>query len=237
MKTLQITLILLIFAIGGFGQTTPERRVIEVSGSAETLVTPDTFTFKITIAERMDRKDKITIEQQETALRAELAKIGIDSAKDLSVYDLSSNYIPQKNVRDVLGRKDYRLKIRDIGKIMPLVELTDRLNISRLELLNTEHSEIERIRRETKIEAMKAAKDKADYLLEAIGSKTGKPIFIKEIEQRGNITGNITLDGVSSNTMSNYVSTRPRTDTEPEADLSFAQIRIRFVIDAKFEIE
>lgn len=235
---LVFTIVLTIGVFGVFGQTNgqAERRVIEVSGSAEQWITPDTFTFKITVIERMDKKEKITIEQQETLLRSELSKIGIDAAKALTVYDINSVYFPQKKVRDVLSRKDYRLKLTDISKIGPLVELIDRLNVGRLSLEDTEHSEMERLRRETKIQAMKAAKEKAEYLLTAIGERPGKAVYVKEVEQRG-VTGTLTLDGVSSNSMSSNFSVGRGVTSEPDPDLSFAQIKIRFVIDAKFEIE
>lgn len=209
--------------------------MIEVSGSAEQMVTPNEFTFKITILERLDKKDKITIEQQEASLRTELSKIGIDPVEELSVYDLSSNYIPRKKVREVLGTKDYRLKIIDISKIAPLTELVDRLNISKLDLIDTEHSEMTRLRRETKMEAMKAAKEKATYLLGAIGERIGKPIYIKEVEE----TSRFQLEGTSSNS-NNFTSNGRRTtdsSTDSDSDLSFTQIKIRFVIEAKFEIE
>lgn len=219
-----------------FAQPVAEPRVIEVSGSAERLITPDEFTFKITIAERLDKKDKITIEQQETSLRTGLQKIGIDAVKDLTVFDVSSTYIPRKKVRDVLGTKDYRLKVRDINKIAPLVELVDRINISKLDLINTEHSEITRFRREVKMDAIKAAKEKADYLLGAIGVRAGKPVYVKEVEEA---TG-YTISGLNSNSNSIYsnnvrVSTRDSDDDDDA--LSFAPIRLRFVIQAKFEIE
>lgn len=115
---LVFTIVLTIGVFGVFGQTNglAERRVIEVSGSAEQWITPDTFTFKITVIERMDKRDKITIEQQESLLRSELSKIGIDAAKALTVYDINSVYFPQKKVRDVLSRKDYRLKLNDIQR-------------------------------------------------------------------------------------------------------------------------
>ena len=209
--------------------------MIEVSGSAEQMVTPNEFTFKITILERLDKKDKITIEQQEASLRTELSKIGIDPVEELSVYDLSSNYIPRKKVREVLGTKDYRLKIIDISRIAPLTELVDRLNISKLDLIDTEHSEMTRLRRETKMEAMKAAKEKATYLLGAIGERIGKPIYIKEVEE----TSRFQLEATSSNS-NNFTSNGRRTtdsSTDSDSDLSFTQIKIRFVIEAKFEIE
>ena len=80
----------------------PERRVIEVSASAERWVTPDEFTFKITLLERMQNKQKITIEEQETALRNELTALGVDVAKDLTIYDITSTYFRQKKITFVL---------------------------------------------------------------------------------------------------------------------------------------
>lgn len=214
-------------------QAQPERRVIEVSGSAERWVTPDEFTFKITINERMDKKEKITIEQQEDALRRELSAIGVDVAKDLSVYDISSTYFRQRKVRDVLGTKDYRLKLRDLKKIAQLQDLADRINLGKLELIESEHSEITRLRRETKMDAMRAAKDKADYLLNSIGQRAGKPVFIKEEDE----TQRDLSSNRSSNTFSANISRRGLASVDDGEELSFSDIRLRFVIVAKFEIE
>jgi uncharacterized protein YggE len=222
------------FALSIGAQTMhPEPRVIEVSASAERWITPDEFTFKITLFERIENKQKITIEQQETALRNELAALGVDVAKDLSVFDISSTYFRQKKVRDVLSSKDYRLKIRELNKIAKLQEIADRLNISKLDLIESEHSEITRLRRETKMDAMKAAKEKADYLLASIGQRAGKPVYIREEpdeapkNQYANYGVNVT---------SNTVGRDRLVDTADDA-LSFSQIRLRYVIVAKFEIE
>lgn len=213
----------------------PEPRVIEVSASAERWITPDEFTFKITLTERIEKKEKITIEQQETALRAELTTLGVDVAKDLSIFDISSAYIRRKKVRDVLGSKDYRLKLRDLKKIARLQEIADRLNIAKLDLIESEHSQITQLRRETKMDAMKAARDKADYLLGSIGQRAGKPVYIKEepdeVPRPALYARNIT-----SNTYAN-VSSGVVDTSDDEDSLSFSQIRLRYVIVAKFEIE
>ena len=212
----------------------PEPRVIEVSASAERWVTPDEFTFKITLLERIENKQKITIEQQETALRNELATIGVDVGKDLSVFDISSAYFRQKKVRDVLSSKDYRLKLRDLNKIARLQEMADRLNISRLELIDSAHSEITRLRRETKMDAMKAAKDKADYLLGSIGQQTGKPVYIKEEPDE---TPGSQYSNFSTNVTSNTIGRGSGNPDPGDDSLSFSQIRLRYVIVAKFEIQ
>ena len=237
MKKYLAVFAVLVAVSGVFAQTQPvsERRVIEVSGSAEQWITPDTFTFKITVIERMEKKEKVTIEQQEALLRSELSKIGIDPAKSLSVYDINSTYFPYKKVRDVLSRKDYRLKLTNIKHISPLVDLIDRLNIGRLSLEDTEHSEITRFREETKIEAIKAAKHKAAYLLSAIGERPGKAVYVKEIPEEAQ---RVTISGVNSNTFAYSNTVRSSTsDDSGDVDLSFSQIRLRYVIGAKFEIE
>ena len=232
MKTLITALgVLCVLTLNHAAQTVqPERRMIEVSASAERWITPDEFTFKITLNERIEKKEKITIEQQETALRTELATLGVDVSKDLSIYDISSTYFRQKKVKDVLGTKDYRLKLRDLNKIARLQDLADRLNIARLDLIDAEHSQITQLRRETKMDAMKAARDKADYLLGSIGQRAGKPVFIKEEPDEAprnqyayaaNVTSNVTTES----------------SDKSDDSLSFSQIRLRYVITAKFEIE
>src|SRR6185369_4835502 len=115
MKTVTIALLFIsALTVTFYAQEKTDRRIIEVSGSAERLITPDEFTFKITLNERIENKQKITIEQQEASLRDELSKLGIDVAKDLTIFDISSTYLRQKKVKDVLGTKDYRLKLRDL---------------------------------------------------------------------------------------------------------------------------
>jgi uncharacterized protein YggE len=237
MKTLFAVLgLTCVFSAGLLAQTqsVSDRRMIEVTGSAERWITPDEFTFKITLLERIEKdKQKITIEMQETLLRNELAALGVDVAKDLSVFDISSTYFRQKKVRDVLGTKDYRLKLRDLDKIARLQEIADRLNVSRLDLIDTDHSELTRLRRETKIDAIRAAKEKADYLLGSIGQRAGKPILIREEDEDSNSSAN---SNISSNRQSNAISYGVIGPSAADT-LAFSQIRLRFEITARFEIE
>lgn len=233
-RLLLFSAFLCLFSAAAMSQDKPERRVIEVSGSAERLVTPDTFTFKITLAERIDNKQKITIETQEAQLRTELEAIGVNAAKDLTVFDIAATYIRQKKVRDTLAVKDYRLKLRDINKIAGLQDLADRLNVSKLDLIDTEHSQMAEIRREVKIDAIRAAKIKAEYLLGAIGERAGKPVWVKEVEDE------IQLRPVSSNFgTSNIVriSASVLSNAPEPSELNFTPFKVRYVIQAKFEIE
>lgn len=236
MKKIIIALVLTLALTSSFyAQEKTDRRMIEVTGSAERLITPDEFTFKITLNERIENKQKITIEQQEAALRDELSRLGVDVAKDLTIFDISSTYFRQKKVKDVLGTKDYRLKLRDLKKIAQLQDIADRLNVGKLDLIDTESSEITRHRRETKIEAIKAAKAKAEYLLEAVGEHIGKAVYIQEIAEETPRTG--VYANYSANVVANTTRTVGGLYDSGNDQLSFAQIKLRYVIVARFEIE
>jgi uncharacterized protein len=216
-------------------QTNTEKRIIEVTGSAETLIMPNEFTFKITLVERIEKKDKLTIESQEENLKAELVKLGVDVQKDLTIFDLNSVYISRKKTKDTLGSKDFRLKIKDLAKIERLQEIADRLNIANLDLIESTHSDLTTFRKETKMEAIRAAKAKAEYLLGAIGEKVGKPVFVKEIEEESpsyrlsNINSNSTMNNIRVNTDSN--------DSQNSTTLSFSKIKLRYEVLTRFEIE
>jgi len=223
-------IILCTALIGGltltlFGQTIVDAiRGIEVTGSAEKMVVPDQLTFRITLAERTGTRGKITIEQQESQLRTELEKIGVDVEKDLSIYDISSQYIRRR--KDVLGRQDYRLMIRDLDKVAKLQEIADRINVDGLDLVLAENSHIAEIRRDLRIEAIRAAKTKAEYLLAAIGSRVGDAVYVKEVEEE-NRPVYYNYYAAANATAANTSAVQP---------LSFAPQKVHATILARFEI-
>jgi len=222
-------------ATGTFAQATTEKRMIEVTGSAETLITPNEFTFKITLVERVENKQKLTIEMQEEKLKQELTNLGVDVAKDLTIFDLNSFYIARKKTKDTLGSKDYRLKLKDLAKIERLQEIADRLNIATLDLVESTHSELTAFRKETKMEAIKAARAKAEYMLGAINERIGKAVFIQEIPDE-NAPRPISY-GVVNSYNSNSSSNNITIDTQVSTTLTFSKIKLRYAVLARFEIQ
>ncbi len=112
--------ILCIFAVIAltnlsFGQNKNflDQPYVEVSGSADTLVTPNQIFIRINISEK-DSRDKVSIEQSEAQMVTALRSLGIDIEKDLTTEDISSNF---KNYflrgQEVLKSKQYMLKVRN----------------------------------------------------------------------------------------------------------------------------
>ncbi len=210
-------------------QNKPPQRVIEVQGSTEKLVEPNEFTFRVILLERYEKKEKITLEDQEKRLREELTKAGIDAQKSLTVFDLTSSYRQQRRQKDELASRDYRLELKDASKMDKLQGIADELQVSRLDLIQSTRSDMAELRKEVKIEAVKAAQAKASYLLAAIGDKLGKTVYIQELPEEDVLS--------MSRSNVNSLSRDMETTLGAAPGLSFSQIKLRYVVLARFEIE
>ena len=239
MKITKPILLIVIFILALLStapaQTKTEKRSIEVTGSAEMFIMPNEFTFKIVLTERIENKQKLTIETQEANLKSELTKLGVDVQKDLTIYDLTSVYIARKRTRDTLGSKVYSLKLRDLQKIEALQDIADRLNIAGLDLVESTHSDLTTFRRETKIEAVKAAKAKAQYMLGAIGETIGAALFIQEIPEEDSDNRYTSNYRSNSNISSGIINSQSIQDSQ--SALSFSKIKIRYAVLARFELQ
>jgi uncharacterized protein len=153
---------------------------IEVTGTAEMEIVPDEIYLKITISES-DNKGKQSLEELEKQMFGELEKIGADVSKDLSILDFTSNF---KNyfLRDnkIFTKKTYQLVVHDGKTAGKVFQGLESIGISNISVEKVDHSKLEEFKKEVKINAVKAAKEKATYMSEAIGRTTGKALFIQE---------------------------------------------------------
>ncbi|MFN5841667.1 MAG: hypothetical protein ACK45G_00405, partial [Bacteroidota bacterium] len=83
------------------------------------------------------------------------------------------------------------------------------------------------------IKAIQSAKDKADYLLQAIGEKTGKPIIVKENEVPKMLNGS-SVRNLNSVTI---ISERDKLEDKLDTDIQFNKILVTSNIYVKFLIQ
>lgn len=177
----------LLTTILTFGQTnsakTEEQPYIEVSGTAEKEVVPDEIYIGIIIREKYVNKVKVTIEEQEEKLKNVLKSLGIDLT-NLYLSDANTDYVKIRwQKKELLTKKDYILKVSTATTVGQVFLELEKLEITDAFISRVNHSEIDSLRKEVKVLAIKAAKEKADYLLTAIGEQTGKPLIITENPQ------------------------------------------------------
>lgn len=239
-KTIQ----LLPFAISlmtmfSYGQVnitkSEEPPYIEVTGTAKKEIIPDEIYIAIIIHERYVNKEKISIEEQESKLKNAIKSLGIDLA-DLSLADANADYVKIRwQKKEVLTKKDYTLKVSNATLVGLVFAELEKLEITDAYISKVDHSKMDNLKKEVKIEAIKAAKEKADYLLAAIGEQTGKPLVIVENEispvygmENVNVRGSrdmLYVDGV-----------KVKSEDDDNA-IQFQKIKIQSSIYVKFSIK
>ena len=230
MKKIMIALLMLV-GLNAFAQPGTknfiDQNYIEVVGKAEMEVAPDQIYLKILIDEK-DFKGKSSLEELEGRMLKKLGKIGLDLSKDVVIMDMASNF---KNYwvlnKKIYTMKEYKVLCREAsaaGKVFQELEL---IGISNISIDRIEHSDIQKYRREVKVTAIKAAREKAVDLSAAIDQSIGKAIHVQEQDWRIRNTGqqmgaNIMIRGTASSI------------PEPVPEIEFEKIKLESTILAKF---
>jgi len=229
MKNLLIIL-MLVSSIAAIAQDTKAQiRSIEVKGSSEIEIVPNEIFVGITLKEYKSGGKKVDLNKLEEELINALQKLRIDE-DNLSVenlYGYNWNWKKRKP-EDFLGSKSFILKVGDVKKMNELVDKLDPEGLNNINIRSYSHSDIETYRKEVKIGAMKAAKEKATYLLGSVGAKLGMLLQVQEVDYgyarpMMNMRSNMALESADA---SGY-----------QSEVEFMKIKIRAEMQVAFEIE
>ena len=153
---------------------------IDVTGTAEMEVVPDEIYIAITIRERTNGRGTVGVEQQEKDMKDAFRSIGLD-LNNLEFSDAHADYIKVRWLtQKTVSQARYRLKCEDAYMVGKAFEQLDKLNIQDAYIAKVSHSNIKAFEKDIRIQAIKDAKDRADYLLTAIGERRGKALQVYE---------------------------------------------------------
>lgn len=229
MKTIYVILALLTLSIASSQNIEQNNQpFIEVIGTAIREVVPDKISIEINLSEKVINRKNYTIVEQENNLRAKLSALDI-SLDQLSLSDSES--IILRNKRRETGvklTKEFILVVRNSDEVSKVFNALNEININEASIVKTENTQIDAIRKEVRIAAIKAAKDKANYLLEAIDETLGKPIEIKEY-----LDNDYRIFAQTSNTI-----LRPNASfNQVESNIDFETFTVKFSYYIKYAIE
>ena len=208
-----------------------DRPYIEVTGKAEMEVTPDQIYMSIIINEK-DSKGKIVLAQSEKDMMTKLKALGIDTKKDLSVKDMSSNFKKYwVKGSEIMTSKEYQLLVTTAQMAGTVMQDLEKIGISNVSIERVDHSQMEQFRREVKINAVKIAKEKAVAMASAIGQTAGKAIYIQEVDFGNNAMYTGRMAGLDSNVRMKVSSADI---TVP--NIEFEKIKLEYQVNAKFEL-
>ena len=204
-----------------------DQNYIEVTGKAQMEITPDVFYLQILVSEK-DPKTKVSLSETEQKMISKLKEIGIDVSKDLAIKDLSSSFQAHFLAKtDILLSKEYRLKLFDTKTLGKVFSELEAIGISNVRILKVESSKILEYRNEVKVNAIKAAKEKASLLATAINQTIGRALYIMENNQYQ------TYSRASNSINSNSI----QMDEINSETLDFEKISFDYSVLVRFELK
>ena len=205
-----------------------DKPYIEVSGNADTLVTPNEIYIRILISEK-DTRDRVSIEELEQKMVAVVKGLGLDTEKDLTTSDMTSNfkYYLLKG-KDVIKTKLYTLKVIDAVTASQVFIKLEEIGISNTSIERVDHSDLDNLKNKMRTKAIIDAKQRAIALTNHLSQTVGSAIHIIDSENisqqlQGRVAG-IQIRGLSS--LQGNFSELPK--------IEFEKIKVTASINAKF---
>lgn len=156
-----------------------ERPYIDVTGAINREIVPDEIYIRITLQEKYEHKEKLSPEVQVEQLGASLKNAGIPLT-NFYPSDVDEGNISVRKSGEVLSSKSYILMLSKASEVARTFLELNKLDVYHAAVVAVDHSALDSIGKAMRIEAMKAAKAKADYMLAALGQHTGKALIVQE---------------------------------------------------------
>jgi len=211
-----------------------DQNYIEVTGKAELEISPDMIYVKIVLSDK-DNKEKLALPEIERRMINILSEIGVDVNKDLSLIDFASNLKSYWLKSNVTLKKQYQLTVHDAKTLQEIFFEFQKLGISNVSVEKLDHSKIEQYRKDVKVSAIKAAKEKAELLAIALNQDIGKALYIQEVDNLKPILYGGTYGAASNVVIRGYSSTSSSNSTSTE--IEFEKINVESTILVRFELK
>lgn len=240
MKKLCLSFLSVLLVVTSFGQlqTNPFPKTITVTGSAEIEIIPDEIYVQVDLKEYEKKgQGKINIETIKKNFLSNVKAIGIpDSLISVAAYDgFGGNpWLRKKNKKnDLFASISYQVKIKTSNQLDDLVNKLDDEATTNFYIQRTSHSSLADYRKQLKIQAIKAAKEKAQYLTEAIDEKIGEAVTINEPTEYYQPYYNVMRSNVMMKDQA-VVNDMSATDDNP---VDFRKMKLKYDVTLVFAIK
>ena len=217
-------------------ERTPFPRTITVNGSAEMEIVPDEIYVQVHLKEYEKKgSGKLTIDKIRQSFLAAVRSLGLpDSSVSVSGYDANNNpWWRKKNKKEELyATITYQVKLRNTAQVDQLVDKLDDNATQNFYISRTTHSRLDEFRRNLKIQAVRAAREKAQYLSDAVNEKVGVAVTINE---PGEYFQPYYNDMASNRIMKAEMAQSTAAAEQPQAD--FKKMKMRYDVTVVFELK
>jgi uncharacterized protein YggE len=238
MKKILIAFALALFMRPAIAQETkPFPKTISVSGSSEIEVVPDEIYVQVDLREYNKKNgDKIDINTIKNNFLEACKSIGLTD-KDVTVqgyqgYDNNYWWMRKKKKEnpDLKASISYSIKVSKVDMLDALVDKMDDEATQNFFIAKASYSKMEELKKNLKIAAVKAAREKAIYLSEAIGEHIGEAITINDPAEI-----NPPPRPYYANEMLKTASALD--STTPPMDVDFKKMKIQYEVNVVFALK
>ena len=227
MKIIFALLSFLLVATGASRGQTSER-YIEVVGSAEMEVVPDVIVLWVSLREYDVNKQKVALEEIEKKFFAAVDKSGIDRKK-ISLSDaVAGSLTPRRRDREFYAATTFSVTLSTTNEIQTLMNNLADVKPERVSISKLDRTDMESLKLEVKVQALKASERKADALLKAVEAKRGKILQIRETADP---------EGWSMTPGFANFSFTPSNADRPGDGIQFEKINLHYSVTTRFQIE
>jgi uncharacterized protein YggE len=231
---------IVLFSLATFAEaqsTEPKQKTITVTGTAETEVVPDEIYVQVDLREYDKRGvGKISLDNIKSDFLAACKSIDLQDS-DISVqsYGANNSYWQLKRSRkkdpDLKAGISYIVKLTTTKTMDDLVDKLDDETTQNFFIARVDYSKRIELKKQLKINAIKAAKDKAVYLTEAINEHLSEAITINDVEEQGDMS-------YHDNSYLFLAKTANSSSNESDGnDVGFKKIKYQFQVSVVFALQ
>ncbi len=218
-------------------------KTINVTDSAEMEIVPDEIYVNVELREvKKKGETKLELEKIKQDFLQKCQTVGIaDSMISIASYE-GSNYSywawrKRKKDPELYSNISYQIKFKDSKKMDALIDVLDDDVTSNFQVVKVSHSKITEYRKQLKIQAIKAAKEKGVYLTEAINEKLGEAITI--VEPNETDLSNMVSGGLRGSNQSVYSNSfsKEKNFESGGFGVDFKKFKLRYEVNMVFALK
>lgn len=214
----------------------PFPKTITVTGTAEMEIVPDQIYVQIDLKEYKKKgEEKVELETIRNEFLKSCKSIGIpDSLISISSFEgMNGDDWWRKRKKDpqLLSSISYQIKFSGPTKMQLLAETLNEEATTNFKIVRTWHSQITEFRKQLKINAIKAAKEKCIYMTSAIGEKISHAITITEQEPT------LLNPFQFSYSYSNSAQSEEKPENTDKSSVDFKKIRLEFSVNVVYALQ
>ena len=201
---------------------------IEVTGTADQEIEPNEIYVLVRLKEFEENRQKTPLDKIEKDFYNAMKEAGIDR-KRIELADVGSDLEKfRRKDKEAFREKTFQIKLTSGAELGKLIDKLSAVKVDSVDVTKVHHSDYEKIKLDLKVQALKAARSKAEILLQSIGAEIGKPIMVRDfdfqqpyMERQANVMLK-SMDGAQE---------------VAEDPIAFRKIKMQAQITAQFEIK